>query len=308
MITILSHRKTFNDPWIGSKYLNRHGLHRWRMSKAQACAEVRKTLSRPYPPLASHAVEQIETQGFAVIHDFLQDADFAALAAEVEGAFAAVERQQPIVENVVPGFGARHKFQGGFDRYDGGTLNRFLSIKAKQHPAAAGFARDPRLGPLTNAVCGRPHYAWETRLYLTVNGQETSNADIQKVLHRDTFFSSMKFWYFLHPVTVDDGPFTYVPGSHVLSKQRLAWEQAMANEVVQRDPIADEDQAGSFRIDEQQLASLGYGPPTAVTCPANTLVIANTLGFHRRGDATPGTRRLAIYGWHRPFPFGLLGF
>jgi hypothetical protein len=306
VITILSGRKAFNDPWIGSRYLNHHGLHTWRMRTAQACAEVRKVLSRPYPPLVPQAVQQIEAEGFAVIHDFLAPQDFAVLHDEVEQAFDMLEKVLPIAENAIPGFGAKREFQGGFDRYDGGTLNRFLRFNAKQYPAAARFARDPRLAPLTNAVCGRPHPVKETDLYLTVNGHEGRNADIQKVFHRDTFFSSMKFWYFLKPVTAEDGPFTYVPGSHLLNEQRLAWEQEIANQVVDQ-RAADENHGGSFRIDEQQLSGLGLGQATAVTCPENTLVIANTLGFHRRGDAKPGSRRLAIYGWHRPYPFGLFG-
>ena len=36
------------------------------------------------------------------------------------------------------------------------------------------------------------------------------------MLHRDTFFRALKFWFFLRPVQREDGPFEYVPGSHRL--------------------------------------------------------------------------------------------
>ena len=38
-------------------------------------------------------------------------------------------------------------------------------------------------------------------------------------------------------------------------------------------------------------------------CDANTLVLADVFGFHRRGSALPGRQRLSIYGWNRPYPF-----
>ena len=37
--------------------------------------------------------------------------------------------------------------------------------------------------------------------------------------------------------------------------------------------------------------------------PANTLVLADVFGFHRRVAAVPGRLRLALNGWNRPYPF-----
>ena len=38
--------------------------------------------------------------------------------------------------------------------------------------------------------------------------------DPQCVLHADTFHPTVKAWLFLTDVAEDEGPFTYVPGSH----------------------------------------------------------------------------------------------
>jgi hypothetical protein len=111
----------------------------------------------------------------------------------------------------------------------------------------------------------------------------------------------LKFWLFLRPVERDDGPFEYVPGSHRLDPVRLRWEQSTADAALlhRRQPNV----SGSFRIGDEALASLGLPKPVAVTCPANTLVLADVFGFHRRGAAVPGRQRLALYGWNRPYPF-----
>ena len=61
-------------------------------------------------------------------------------------------------------------------------------------------------------IVGVPHAAAKTQFYLTVNKDDQANYDIQRDLHRDTFFSAMKLWLFLRPVAAADGPFTFVLG------------------------------------------------------------------------------------------------
>ena len=131
--------------------------------------------------------------------------------------------------------------------------------------------------------------------------EESRTPDLQKELHRDTFFRALKYWYFLRPVTPEDGPFEYVPGSHRLDPVRLRWEQSTAEAAIRhrRQP----DVSGSFRIRPEALVDLGLPQPVSLSCPANTLLLADVFGFHRRGAALPGRQRLALYGWNRPYPF-----
>src|SRR6202007_1769658 len=49
--------------------------------------------------------------------------------------------------------------------------------------------------------------------------------DPQTLLHADTFHPTVKAWLFLTDVAEDAGPFTYVPGSHRLTAERLLWER-----------------------------------------------------------------------------------
>ena len=232
---------------------------------------------------------------------FLPQPEFEALRDEVEAVVARASRLHPAPDNSRPGFRPKQPFPGGFDRFDGGTLNRFLHIDPEQMPRAAAFSHDQRLSAGSRQVIGLPMNPRKLDIYLTVHGEETRTPDLQKVLHRDTFFRALKFWFFLRPVQRQDGPFEYVPGSHRLDPSRLRWEQATATAAAEhrRQP----DVSGSFRIQEESLAELGLPRPVALTCPANTLVLADVFGFHRRGAAAQGQQRLALYGWNRPYPF-----
>jgi hypothetical protein len=60
---------------------------------------------------------------------------------------------------------------------------------------------------------------------------------------------------------------------------------------------------GSVRIDPSDLTALDLPPPKAVAVKANTLVVADTFGFHSRGVSDQPSMRVEIwaYGRHSPF-------
>jgi hypothetical protein len=60
---------------------------------------------------------------------------------------------------------------------------------------------------------------------------------------------------------------------------------------------------GSFRISAAELAELGLPDPIALAVPANTLVVADTHGFHARGPSLRPTRRVEIWAYGRRNPF-----
>jgi hypothetical protein len=126
-------------------------------------------------------------------------------------------------------------------------------------------------------------------------------ADPQTFLHADTFHPTVKAWLFLTDVAEDAGPFTYVPGSHRLTGQRLEWERRMSLSA-HLSPNA-EDRQGSFRIDPAELASLGLPQPRVFAVPANTLIVADTFGFHARGPSERPSLRVEIWAYGRRSPF-----
>lgn len=132
------------------------------------------------------------------------------------------------------------------------------------------------------------------------------DGDKQKVFHSDTFFPALKFWYFPRAVGLLDGPLWYVPNSPRLTLKLIAWHKARMADIkagrveAWRGPGHIE---GSLRISEEEIAGLGL-VPMPVTVEADTLVIANVFGFHRRGDTMQPTHRLCINGsirTSRPF-------
>ena len=60
---------------------------------------------------------------------------------------------------------------------------------------------------------------------------------------------------------------------------------------------------GSFRISDDEIRELGYPEPTHIAVPANTLVVADTHGFHARAVSEKPTVRLSLYGSLRRNPF-----
>ena len=295
MLSLLSRTKSFGDPWVGHPQLNRHLLlHRRRVQLAEGLCRWRRWL---------HPVHEADLarDGFVLIRDVLPQDDFAALQQEVEAHVEGINRRQPMPVNDRLGFQPKQPFDGGFDRYDGGTLNRFVHIDPLRLPRSAAVGSDLRLHRCSRQVIGLPMDPQRLDIYLTVHGEESRTPDLQKELHRDTFFRALKCWYFLRPVTAEDGPFEYVPGSHRLDRSRLEWEQTTAEAAITH--RQQPDLSGSFRIRPEVLPQLGLPQPVSLSCPANTLVLADVFGFHRRGAALPGRQRLALYGWNRPYPF-----
>jgi hypothetical protein len=64
-----------------------------------------------------------------------------------------------------------------------------------------------------------------------------------------------------------------------------------------------ETRAGSFRIERDELKSLGLPDPVAFAVPANTLVVGDTFGFHARGASSRPSLRVEVWGIGRRNPF-----
>lgn len=266
------------NPVIGSPLLNRMGLHVLRLLLARLLTAWRRLWLRGLLPGELRAA--YHRDGFLLRESFLDPAEFAALRDDVM-------RTTGEVRECVQGDTLTHRLL-----LDGTTLDALPAVRALlAHPLFAGALR--YVGASNSVPL---HYIQSIR-----NGVRAGAADPQKVLHSDTFHPTMKAWLFLEDVTAEQGPFTYVPGSHRLDLPRLRWEyrrSCVASGL--RDGYSEK---GSFRVEEQELPALGLPPPQAFTVRANTLVVADTCGMHRRGDAVAGARRLEIWSYSRLNPF-----
>jgi hypothetical protein len=293
---VFSNEKSFSHPVIGSARLNRWGLHLLRILLADACY-----LVRTLPWLWLHPVLwwRFMRDGYVVLPDFLPAAECEAVRREYEAAASRYWNANPLERTGEQGFGAKRPRQGGFDRFDGDSGNRFFDI-APGGAVHRNFQRGRRYGSLALALFGMVNRARKHALYDLVHGDEGLNSDIQRQLHEDTFHHTFKSWYYLDAVTAAQGPTEVVRGSHRSTWRRLLWEYRLSQAGCSEEQLSS---AGSFRVGVEELAALGLPPPQALLCPANSLVVVNTKAFHRRGMAARDTVRRSIYANFRPRAF-----
>lgn len=60
---------------------------------------------------------------------------------------------------------------------------------------------------------------------------------------------------------------------------------------------------GSFRISEAEIRQLGYGELRKLAVAANTLIVADTSGIHRRSTTNVPGVRVSIWAYSRSNPF-----
>jgi hypothetical protein len=284
---VFSQEKFFaRNPVIGNRWLNEHGLHTARVAAAWRLAEARRRRLAGLIPAEDR--RQLDRDGFIVKRDFLPPDVFADLVAQVR-ALRAPARE--ITE--------------------GDTITRHIALDPAaldRVPAARRLLDLPHYRNLVSyagSSAAAPMVYIQTVLAGAIAGPSGPLPDPQRDLHTDTFHPTVKAWLFLTDVAPDAMPFVYVPGSHRLTPQRLEWERAMS--------IAASRQAGGASpqpaqkliraISPATLPELGLPPPQAVSAPANSLVVADTFGFHARGPSARPTTRVEIWALGRRNPF-----
>jgi hypothetical protein len=278
MLQLATGAKAFSDnPLIGSRRLNAMGLHVARVRLAQRMADMRRQRSRHL--VSAEDAAAFDRDGFVCVPDFLPAESFAGLRDQIL-AYAAPAREQ----------------------VQGNTITRRIALD----PAI--LKAIPALRVLTDNARWRGllRYVWSydaeplTYIQTILSHRHDAPADPQTMLHADTFHPTVKAWLFLTDVADDEGPLTYVAGSHRMTSARLGWERDCSLRAHGLDRLSAR---GSLRIAEAELAGLGLPPPTRFAVPANTLVVADTSGFHARGLSVRASLRIEIWADGRRNPF-----
>jgi Phytanoyl-CoA dioxygenase (PhyH) len=263
---------------IGNPWLNRRGLHAGRVSLAHRVAAARRR--RLAGLVSAQDRADFARDGFVLRPNFLPADQFAALLDQIRC------YRGPLREIA-----------------EGDTILRKIALDPKalaSMPGVAGVLRSPEWRGLVRYIGSRdaePVVWIQSILRHAYDGPP----DPQTALHADTFHPTVKAWLFLTDVAANQGAFTYVPGSHRLTPERLAWERRMSLAAA-RSPNA-ENRQGSFRIEPSELAALGLSEPRVFAVPANTLVVADTFGFHARGPSAARSLRVEIWAYGRRNPF-----
>jgi len=266
------------NPIIGSRWLNEHGLHKARVVASWRLAESRRR--RLARLISAEDRRQLDRDGFIVKRDFLPPEVFAGLLAQIR-ALRAPAREMA----------------------EGDTITRHIAVEPAvldRVPAARRLLDLPQYRNLIS-YAGSSAAAPMVYIQTVLSGAVAGPPDPQTDLHTDTFHPTVKAWLFLTDVEPDAMPFVYVPGSHRLTPARLEWERRMSIEASRQ--LSPGRHKLVRAISPTVLSELGLPPPRAIPAPANTLVVADTFGFHARGRSARPTTRVEIWAMGRRNPF-----
>lgn len=284
LVSLASSSSSFIDnPILGSQFFNELGLHAKRVTlAAQLTAQRRQSLAHC---ISADDKAFFHENGFVIKENFLATADFEGLQREL------LARE----------FEARETLQGD-------TVTRRIALDGSvltDLPHTRQLLQNPVWRGLL-AYIGSFNAQPLIYLQAILSNVRVHRPDPQTSLHADTFHSSVKAWLFLTDVAEDEGPFVYVPGSHRLTPERLAWERKRSLNAASSDRMSAR---GSLRIREKELKALGLPAPKLFAVKKNTLVVADTFGFHARGPSVRPSTRVELWAFSRRNPFlPLTGF
>jgi hypothetical protein len=281
-LLIFTQDKSFKDNiLIGSRTLNLLGLHIFRIIISHSIFRFRQFLLTWC--ISREDRKSFLQNGYLVKEDFLPKDIFKKIDAEAR-LFKGEARQN------IQGTTLVKRLFLDFE-----TLSKNPKIKELEYNK--NFSGLMKFCSATNEI---------PRLYIeevNQNADATRPDDPQQNFHSDTFHPTMKAWLFLDDVSDDNGPFCYIKHSHKLSWKRLKWEYRKSVSMsTEKDQYSHK---GSMRAEQSDLTLLGLDKNIVkLYAKKNTLIIANTHGFHCRGTAKQkSSSRLAIWASSRTNPF-----
>lgn len=259
---------------VSIRFLNRLGAQPFRIWLAEKRYALR---GKKVGKELKYYIETLEKDGIVVIENFLPQEQFEALEAECLLALDKEERTRI--------------------KHDGPNVYTNINFpKLKAYKQIRNVLGSATVQQLFNAAERRSFGQEYIAKHLTtlVQGPEGELTDPETELHEDTFFNTFKAWLYITDVELEDAPFVFVKGSH-------------KNDVTRRksksfDYSLKKDKINSRRISEDELRELGL-EETHYVAKKNTLVMANTLGFHRRLRGKEGHIRIGLAYSTRFNPF-----
>jgi len=277
---IFSPRKAINIT-----LLNRLGVQPFRAIVSRSLQHERLLLRKISGRQLSAEAKQLHDNGYVVISNFLPPDVFRSVVHEYETFIGRMD-DRPIDDT-----GAiKHYFQDCDWERDAPTIfKNLLNSECILATFAGADGTTPNL--VRTGIRGS--------LWLDEKIEESKPAPglyRDYSFHSDTFHSAYKAFLYLDDIEQHLAPFSYCSKSHRLDWERLKFEYRYSNGIRAKSPYAD----------EQVLERLA-GTDVVMCVPANTLVVVNTFGMHRRGlFGEIGDRRRAILIGARLTPFRFL--
>ena len=271
--------------YIGTVLENRLGLQVCRIVGKSLTRKLRKKSSseaiRPY-------LETLDRDGVLAIENFLDDGQLAAVVDEFEKANAGCElKAYKNVENARL-FRCQLRVSDVPERY--ATIRDIFEYNALLNDIASAMIR--------RDLKQHPDIVLDTYQCANVHGIDN---DIENILHADLHVPTVKMFFYLSSADSENGAFVFANGSHKLTRTRLVHEyrfsirqaKLRSNGSV---PGALLERRGSEvrnTISNAVLERMKVSE-TQICVKPNTLVVANNMGFHRRGEFTCERPRKAL--------------
>jgi|HubBroStandDraft_2_1064218.scaffolds.fasta_scaffold74638_1 hypothetical protein len=235
------------------------------------------------------ASEVMERDGVFVMEDFLQPADFRSLVVEYERSRHEPDRQETAM-------GTNVKMEHYFANYT-----------PERYPNAMRLLRDDAfLIELAAAVLRRkktyrPHVDFYT-VYRPFPEAPYEDLDSTQYPHPDRHFPTVKAFLYLADVNADDGPFSYAKGSHRMSLSRLRFDYEYSVIWTKHRSTRGRARGNAVKSFTPLLANCAetWLKNQGMSCDpivgrANTLVVSNNRGLHKRGIPKSGHARPMVY-------------
>jgi hypothetical protein len=256
----------------GSVFANRLGL---QLARALAMKRKIEHARRASGMTPSRNAETLRRDGVLMIPDFLPAEVFRTVQQEYADARAAGLLEPP------------ECFE------DNGVIERRIRIGKHQNGfpvTRAALLQHEGLRELWSAVLGRHPES----LSLIISVMSKADATIapdrligSNYIHADVHFPTVKAWLYLNNVDEGNAAMTYARRSNQLTWARLAYEYEVSIRVAKAKKTVEIGRTvpyGRVRMPTpEQLARMGVREEP-LCGRANTLVVADTMGFHRRGE------------------------
>jgi Phytanoyl-CoA dioxygenase (PhyH) len=229
-------------------------------------------------PEIEQAVSAMLRDGVVLIPDFLPAEQFAAVRAEFDAMAASGRFSRSWPEHV-------------------DVAEDYCAVKPNKPSAISQYlVRNPFLTAVAAAVTRRairivPRVS--ARAWRRISGRQRAHLTGAAYIHADIHYPTCKAWLYLNDIDEGNGAFIFCKGSQKMTPARLAYEYDASIRVA-RDRHTSSNN-GLLRKPTQRQISAMKLRETSMCGKANTLLIANTQGFHRMGEFSDERPREKIY-------------
>lgn len=229
-------------------------------------------------PKTQAAYDTLCRDGVVVIPNFLPDDVFAGVLEEYEAS-----REDP----------ARRWLSYGENI---GVYEIFVSDYLDRYPKTSRALRDNEfLLELASAISRRRRTYKPHTSFFTVSKPDPSaphvDFDYNQYAHADRHYAFIKAFFYLNDVDEDTAPFSYAKGSHRFSSARLRFEYEYSRSYCRIRSAREYERTKNDLNANQELRDLADRLMKAhnqqclpIAGRANTLIVANNQGFHKRGE------------------------